>query len=860
MQYLTSKEIREIWLDFFKKLNHKVVESAPLIPKDDKTLLWINAGVAPLKKYFDGSMVPPSKKMVNIQKCIRTNDIENVGYTARHHTFFEMLGNFSIGDYFKEEAIKYGYELMFSKDYFNFPKERVYITYYPTDYVARDTWLSLGIKEDHLIPSEDAFWEIGEGPCGPCTELHFDRGETFDKRGVELLINDIENDRFIELWNIVFSQYNAKEGVKRENYKELPSKNIDTGAGLERFASVFQNTKTNFETDLFLPIINKLEEISKVKYEGQTSFKVIADHVKTLVMAIGDGAILSNEGRGYVLRRLLRRALKHGRNLGIEGAFLTELIFEVNKIMGDYYPEILKNTHFIEKIILSEEQKFLETLHTGEQLIKKIIIEKGSISSSDSFMLFDTYGFPIELQEEYASEAGIEIDKKGFYKLLELQRKRSRESRDVKDSMQTQEKAYLDFKEESLFVYDKLSLTSKVIGIFDSGIVVKETPFYANMGGQVSDKGFINGKPVKDIIKLPNGQHLHVVDGSFKVGDKVTLEVDKVNRENIMKHHTATHLLHKALKEVLGNHVNQQGSLVKEDFLRFDFNHYESLTDEEILKIERIVKEHINASIPVKIEVMSYNEALKRNATALFGEKYGNEVRVVFINDYSIELCGGTHVDNTKEILTFLISSVSSIGSGIYRVEAFSGKNYLENFKERNKTNFEELALLETKYNELANEAKKLLINVKELSRFELSGSYEDIINLRREIELIRLKNRDLEKQIMEEKSKKLMSNIDELIKNKRGNVIITNNLDNKALRPLLLDIYERLNVDTVVLVNIKDGNITYLVRSNGNARTYIGKFNEITSGFGGGNTEFAQGGSNNLDKLEDLLKYAEKL
>ncbi len=860
MQYLTSKEIREIWLNFFKKLNHKVVESAPLIPKDDKTLLWINAGVAPLKKYFDGSMVPPSKRMVNIQKCIRTNDIENVGYTARHHTFFEMLGNFSIGDYFKEEAIKYGYELMFSKDYFNFPKERVYITYYPSDIVAKNTWLSLGIKEDHLIPSEDAFWEIGEGPSGPCTELHFDRGEAFDKRGVELLINDIENDRFIELWNIVFSEYNAKEGVSRENYKELPSKNIDTGAGLERFASVFQNTKTNFETDLFLPIINKIEEISQVKYEGQTSFKVIADHVKTLVMAIGDGAILSNEGRGYVLRRLLRRALKHGRNLQIEGAFLTKLIPEVNMIMGEYYPEIIKNTHFIEKIILSEEHKFLETLHTGEQLIKKLINEKGLISSSDSFMLFDTYGFPIELQEEYASEANIEIDKKGFYELLELQRKRSRESRDIKDSMQSQEKAYLDFKKESVFRYDKLSLTSEVIGVFDSGIVVKETPFYANMGGQVSDKGFINDEFVKDVVKLPNGQHLHVVEGNFKVGDKVMLEVSKTNREDIMKHHTATHLLHKALKEVLGSHVNQQGSLVKEDFLRFDFNHYEALTDEEILKIETIVKAHINASIPVKIELMSYDEALKKNATALFGEKYGSEVRVVFISDYSIELCGGTHVSNTKEIETFLISGVSSIGSGIYRVEAFSGKNYLENFQERNKTNFEELALLENKYHELSNEAKGLGINVKELPKFELSGSYEDIINLRREVELIRLKNRDLEKQIIDEKSKRLMSNVDELIKNKRGNVILTHNLDNKALRPLLLDIYERLNVDTVVLVNIKDEKITYLVRSNGKARIYIGKFNEITSGFGGGNLEFAQGGSNNLEKLEDLLKYAEKL
>ena len=860
MKYLTSKEIRQMWLSYFESLDHKIIESASLIPKGDKTLLWINAGVAPLKKYFDGSEMPPNKRMVNIQKCIRTNDIENVGLTARHHTFFEMLGNFSVGDYFKKEAIKYGYDLMFSKDYFNFPKDKIYITYYPTDHVAKETWLKLGIKESHLIPSEDAFWEIGEGPSGPCTELHFDRGEAFDSRGVELLINDIENDRFVELWNIVFSQYNAKQGVNREDYKELPNKNIDTGAGLERFASIFQNAQTNFETDLFLPIIKEIEVISKIKYEGQMAFKVISDHIKTLVMAISDGAVLSNEGRGYVLRRLLRRALKHGRNLGIERPFLTDLIPAVNDIMGAFYPNIIKNNHFITKIILSEEHKFLETLHTGEQLIERIVKEKKTISKEDSFMLFDTYGFPIELQEEYASEHQITIDKDGFYELLEQQKIRSRQSRQTEQSMQTQEKAYLDFKESSQFIYDKLTLTSEVIGIFKEGIVTKETPFYANMGGQVSDQGYINGYAVKDVIKLPNNQHLHIVDASFDLGELVTLEVDETNRQAIMKNHTATHLLHQALKDVLGTHVNQQGSLVRPDLLRFDFNHYESLSDQDILNIESIVKDHIEKAIDVKIKFMPYKEAIKQNAVALFGEKYGEEVRVVFISDYSIELCGGTHVINTKDIDAFLISSVSSIGSGIYRVEAFSGLNYIEDLKQRNASNFEELNLLINKYNELKKEALALNISIKPIPTLSFVGSYKDMIHLRELIEAVKLINRDLEKDIKDEKDKKLLSNIDDLIKHRRGNVIVTKDLENNALRPLLLEIYEKLQVETAILVNIKDGKITYLVRSNNKAREYITKFNEIAEGFGGGNPTFAQGGSNHLDKLEALLAYMETL
>ena len=479
MKYMTSAEIRQTWLSFFESKGHKIEPSASLVPQNDPTLLWINAGVAPLKKYFDGSEKLVNPRLANAQKCIRTNDIDNVGRTARHHTFFEMLGNFSIGDYFKEDAIKWGLEILTDPKWFGFPVEKLYMTYYPDDLEARQIWLDHGIKEDHLIPREDNFWEIGPGPCGPDTEIYFDRGESYDKRGRELIVDDIENERYIEIWNIVFSQFNSKVGLKREDYPELPNKNIDTGAGLERFTCVIQQVETNFETDLFMPTIKHVEKISKVKYKGQMAFKVIADHIKALVFAISDGAMLSNEGRGYVLRRLLRRAVKYGRSLNLTEPFLYLLVDDVVDTMGVFYKNLHDTKDIVKKIVFKEEQKFLETINDGEKHLLDAIEKEGKVISGETaFKLYDTYGFPIELTLEYANENDVVVDEKAFYEELEKQKQRSRSARSNKGSMKAQEEAYLNFVEPSKFVgYTELQTEAKVIKIFDGGIVLDQTPF-----------------------------------------------------------------------------------------------------------------------------------------------------------------------------------------------------------------------------------------------------------------------------------------------------------------------------------------------------------------------------------------------
>ncbi|HOO43777.1 MAG TPA: alanine--tRNA ligase, partial [Bacillota bacterium] len=432
MRYLTGNEIRNVWLNFFKEKGHLIEAGASLIPNDDPTLLWMNSGVAALKKYFDGRIVPKNPRLVNVQKCIRTNDIENVGHTARHHTFFEMLGNFSIGDYFRNEALEFAYEILTSEKYFGFDLNKLYFTVYPLDQDSYDKWKELGVPEDHILKTDDQnFWEIGEGPCGPCTEVFFDRGADFGDFGLDSIRKDIENDRYVEIWNIVFSQYNAIKGLKREDYPELPNKNIDTGAGLERFASVIQGAKTNFETDLFMPIINKIEQISGVKYEGQISFKVIADHIRTVTMAVADGAMMSNEGRGYVLRRLLRRAVKHGKQLKIERPFLAELVDVVIDMMKEFYPYIKDKKHIIKKIVISEENKFLETLLSGEKKFHEIVsaLTNKEISGESAFLLYDTYGFPLELTMEYAEEIGLTVDQHGFALEMEKQKERARAAR-----------------------------------------------------------------------------------------------------------------------------------------------------------------------------------------------------------------------------------------------------------------------------------------------------------------------------------------------------------------------------------------------------------------------------------------------
>lgn len=704
MKKMTSGEIRQMWLDFFKSKGHHVEPGSSLIPKNDPTLLWINAGVAALKKYFDGSEIPPSRRITNAQKSIRTNDIENVGHTARHHTFFEMLGNFSIGDYFRKEVIPWAKELLTDEKWFGFPKEKLYITYYTEDLETKKCWMDAGISEDHLVPKDDNFWEIGEGPCGPDTEIFFDRGEKYDPegKGLSLLIDDVENDRYIEIWNIVFSQFNSVAGVKREDYKELPSKNIDTGAGLERFCCIIQGTETNFETDLFWPIIEKVQEYSGHKYQENTlAFRVIADHIRAITFALADGEMFSNEGRGYVLRRLLRRAERYGKVLGINHPFLYQLVDIVSEIMKSYYPYLQGKKEFISKMIKAEEEKFLKTLENGEALLLKSIKGKDTLDGKDMFLLYDTFGFPKELTMEICEENHVKVDLAGFEALMKEQKERARNARGDLQSMNKQSKDLLEFNEPSLFTYGIKPLESEVIALFKNGVrvdeisdegdvVFKETNFYAESGGQVADTGTIENSEsafkVTNVIKAPNKQHLHHVEGLYgniKVGDKFTLKVDELRRQKIMRNHSSVHLLQQALTEVLGDHIAQQGSYVNDEYSHFDFNHYQKVTPEELAEVEKKVNEWIAEGIPCTTQVLPIEEAKKIGAKALFDEKYGDVVRVVCFGDVSKEFCGGTHVSNSQDIGIFVIEFEESTGAGIRRIQARTSYGAYELIKRR---------------------------------------------------------------------------------------------------------------------------------------------------------------------------------
>lgn len=713
MKYMTSAQVRQMWLDYFASKGHTIEPSANLVPVNDPTLLWINSGVATLKKYFDGTVIPENPRITNAQKSIRTNDIENVGKTARHHTMFEMLGNFSIGDYFRDEAIAFAFELLTSPDWFDFPLDKLYMTYYPDDKDSYNRWIELGVDPSHLIPLEDNFWEIGAGPSGPDTEIFFDRGPAFDPEniGIRLLEEDIENDRYIEIWNVVLSQFNADPSVPRSEYKELPTKNIDTGAGLERLVSIVQGAKTNFETDLFLPIIRQVERISGKTYDqdgDNMSFKVIADHIRSLAFAIGDGALPGNEGRGYVLRRLLRRSVMHGRRLGITEPFLYKLVVKVGQIMESYYPEVLAKHDFIEKIIKREEETFARTIDSGsvhlEQLLEKLK-EKGQsqLDGKDIFKLYDTYGFPVELTEELAEEAGFSVDHDGFKAAMKEQQERARASVVKGGSMGMQNETLAGIVEPSSFVYGVEGLKGQLTVIVADNertemvsegqalLVFDQTPFYAEMGGQVADHGWIKNAQgdvvaqVVDTQKAPNGQALHTVEvlASLSVGTTYTLEIDRVRRHRVMKNHTATHLLHAALHHVIGEHATQAGSLNEVEFLRFDFTHFEAVTVEELRRIEEEVNEQIWAALPVVTVETDIDTAKSMGAMALFGEKYGKEVRVVTIGDYSVELCGGTHVGNTAEIGIFKIVKEEGIGSGTRRILAVTSREAFLAYREQ---------------------------------------------------------------------------------------------------------------------------------------------------------------------------------
>lgn len=708
MERKSSSEIRRMYLDFFKSKGHVVEPSASLIPKDDPTLLWVNSGVATMKKYFDGSVVPEVPRLTSSQKSIRTNDIENVGHTARHHTLFEMLGNFSVGDYFKEEAIHWAWELLTSKEWFDMDPEKLYVTVYPKDEEAKKIWLETGVDPSHIVEAEDNFWDIGEGPSGPDSEIFYDRGEEFNN-----LTDDDpenypggENERWLEIWNIVFSQFNHKpDGT----YEPLPHKNIDTGMGLERVVSVFQDAPTNFETDLFLPIIHEVEKLSGKKYgvdkNDDVSFKVIADHARAITFAIGDGAIPSNEGRGYVIRRLLRRAVMHGKKLNINKPFLYQMVPVVGKIMEDYYPEVLADKDYIEKVIKSEEDRFNETLTDGLELLNSIIADTKAdhskvISGKDAFRLFDTYGFPLELAKEYAEDQGMEIDEAGFADEMQKQKERARSARSNAKSMGVQSDLLTDLKTPSEYVgYDTLKVDAAVLKDIiqddqltdtvnpgEARVLFDVTPFYAEMGGQVADQGVIedaDGNVVAEVVDVqhaPNGQNLHTIKAKREMhaGESFTLIVDRAFHLKVEKNHTATHLLDQALRDVLGEHTHQAGSLVEPGYLRFDFTHFGQVTDEDLQKVEEIINDKIYDEIPVTTVETDLETGKKMGAIALFDDKYGKKVRVVSVGDYSREFCGGTHVKNTNEIGLFKIVSESGVGAGVRRIEAVTSQAALE--------------------------------------------------------------------------------------------------------------------------------------------------------------------------------------
>ena len=716
LKKLNSAQVRRMYLKFFEEHGHQVMPSASLVPVNDPTLLWINSGVATMKKYFDGKVVPDNPRMTSSQKSIRTNDIENVGKTARHHTMFEMLGNFSVGDYFKNEVIPWAWELLTSDEWFGFDPERLYITYYPKDHDAYNRWREVGVAEDHLIADEDNFWDIGQGPSGPDTEIFYDRGQEFNNLAEDDPENypGGENERYLEIWNIVFSQFNH---TPEDTYEPLPHKNIDTGMGLERVVSIFENAPTNFETDLFMPLIKQAEEFSGTKKYGQNKeddiqFKIIADHIRTITFAIGDGALPSNVGRGYVIRRLLRRAVVAGKKLGIDEPFLAKMVPTVGKIMEDYYPDVLKNADYIASVIESEEDRFSATLNGGLNLLNNVIAEAkenktNEIDGRTAFKLYDTYGFPIELTKEYAEDEGLTVDEKGFQAAMTEQQNRARNARDMDNGMGVQTDLWTSFKENSKYVgYTDLAVNNaKIIGLAHDGqqadeaqpgdknieLIFDVTPFYAEMGGQVADTGDIidnYGKKVGRVVDVqhaPNQQNLHRVEltAPIKRGARYKLVVDRIRHLKIEKNHTATHLLDQALRNVLGGHTQQAGSLVEEHYLRFDFNHFGQVTAEDLKKVENMVNEQIWKEIPVKTVETDIDSAKKMGAIALFSDKYGDKVRVVKIGDFNTEFCGGDHVKNTNELGLFKIVSEGGVGAGVRRIEAVTSSDAFKFLQDR---------------------------------------------------------------------------------------------------------------------------------------------------------------------------------
>jgi len=893
MKYMTHDEIRKTWFKFFESKGHKLYESAPLIPINDDSLLWINAGVAPLKKYFDGREIPDSRRIVNIQKCIRTNDIENVGVTKRHQTFFEMMGNFSVGDYFKEEAIEFAFELLTSEEYFGIDKDLIYVTVYTKDLEARDKWIDVGLDPKHIIPLDGNFWEIGTGPCGPDSEIFFDRGEKYDPNGdaLELFRKDKDQERYVEIWNNVFSQFNATEGLDREDYPELPSKNIDTGAGLERWCCIFQNVDSNFDTDLFKPIIKHIEELATFEYTGQKEFKIIADHVRAITFALADGACFENVGRGYVLRRLLRRSVRVGKAIGLEGPFLYKIVSDVVDVMKDAYPYLVEKRAEVEALVLEEEKLFLKTLEAGERRLKELVEEStdGYISGEEAFKLYDTYGFPFELTEEYLSELGYKVSREEFDKYMNAQKELAKKNAKNVNSMASQKKVLLDFKEKSEFAYGIYRLRSKVTAIFskdervdsinhDTYIATERTCFYAESGGQVSDTGMIIGNNFKahvvDVFKAPNGQHIHKVkllDGTISVGDECELVLDKERRVKTEANHSTVHILQYALQQVVSKTIHQAGSYVDSDKLRFDFTYTGKMTDEKVIEVEKFMNDMINQNIIVSTEVMPIDKAKEMGAMALFSEKYGDMVRVVKIGK-SIELCGGTHTSNTKLIGKAAIYNIESKGSNIYRIEAVTNDKIEETLFNAIKPYNDEKIKLLMKAKEILDEAKqngiKLDFDVDITN--DIPTSYKDIIYNKNELEYVKTEVKELEKKYFNLKEKNTLENLDiykenfKTINNRNILIMVLKDKDVNLLKSICDSLVNETDNSYILFINETEKNISFISKSNSNINAgFIMK--ELTSmyeGNGGGSPTFAQGGckKTNIDNIyEDVLKLIEK-
>lgn len=869
MEKLGLNEIRKRFTEFFKTKEHYIAPSHSLVPSNDKSLLLINSGMAPLKNYFSGVETPPKNRMSTVQKCIRTGDIENVGVTARHATFFEMMGNFSFGDYFKKEAIIWAWE--FITEWLEIPEDKIWVTVYESDDEAHDMWRDIvGFPEERIVRlgKDDNFWEIGLGPCGPCSEIYFDKGEKYGC-GCEDCKPGCDCDRFLEFWNLVFTQFDKQEDG---SYADLEHKNIDTGMGLERMACIMQDVDTIFEVDTIDRVLQKVTSIAGIKYGddpvSDKSVRIITDHVRSVAFMVTDGILPSNEGRGYVLRRLLRRAARHGKLLGIEGEFLNSLLDIVIETCSDAYPELAEKESYIRKVIGIEEEKFAETLQQGLDILKSYTEENKKnglkeISGEQAFKLYDTYGFPLDLTKEILMDEDFTVDEEGFAKEMQIQKDRARAARGNREGDAWKEDPLTSIKDASSEFdgYKNLEMGSSIKALVSENsivhsieegdeaiIVLDKTTFYPNGGGQIGDSGQIASSggvfEVRDTVKGAGSSIKHigkVVSGSFKTGENVATSVDKSKRMDAARNHTATHLLHSALKTVLGEHVNQAGSLVEADRLRFDITHFEPITKEELDKIEKMVNEFILESNPISATVMNINEAKKMGATALFGEKYGDSVRVVSMGNVSIELCGGTHLENTSQVGLFKIISEGGVAAGVRRVEAITGRMVYNYIIEKDNIISSVAEALKTKEDNVLNKAETIIEE-----------------------------NKELEKELHNIKAKMSMQNADSVLDSKQeidGVNLVTNKyegMDMDTLREAADSLRDKLENGVVVLANVNEGKINFVATASKeaiskgvHAGNLVREVSKIAGGKGGGRPNMAQAGASDPSKLDEALSIA---